>query len=822
MEKHPLGRIKPLHIALLAGGAAVVMTFLMQNRTDIFSESFLNLTELKVLDQKFRQRGRQDIDPGVVIAAGDAKTIEKFGRWGTWDRGLYAKAIENLMKAGADVIAFDMIFGDKAGIGAEHAERLEELRKGSRLSETLREQGENAAGISQEEKNDLVRKIEQLEKAIDDSRKGDRLMAETFEKYSSNITQGLIAKLNPEQGDDSVERADEDFEAIEGLAYEEYGYTWEERKYETGSNSGIEELVLQLKVHEGGKPSDLSLVLEVKGGFDIPLPMYIEAAEYGGVFNALPDPDGTLRRLPLLYRYKEAFIPALSLSAASQHFGANPVLLADNNVPEGMAYVGFAAEEGRKVEVPVDHRARLLINYMGPSEQYDENVPFFERGVFRRISLADIYENNFDSALVRGKVVLVAVTAIGTYDQRVTPFSPTAPGVEVHAAAIQSMISGTALVRHTKQMQLEMIISLLLALLLGLSLRRLPLWTGTVLAVTLSVLWLSIDFFGLFKLNIWVHQVIIQLQILITWAGITVLGYLTEGREKLALKKEFSTVLAPTVVEQLLENPQLAGLGGDERELTVMFSDIRGFTSMSEKMSPDGLTRFLNEYLTPMTDILIQREGTLDKYMGDAIMAFWGAPVAQEDHAERAALAALDMLEELAKLRKKWHEEGKPEIEIGIGLNTGLMRVGFMGSERMRNYTLLGDNVNLGSRLEGINKQYGTHCIVSERTYIAAKEKTYGRILDSVRVKGKREPIVIYELRGRGQPDGEEKKFIEAFEEALGMYRSQKFMDAQRTFLEIFEKYRDKTSKIYSDRCGFFLENPPPDSWDGVFEMTSK
>ena len=821
MQQKQFGRIKPIYVAIAVSIGAMSTTIAMQYRTDIFSDSFLNLTELKVLDQKFRQRGRQDIDPGVVIAAGDAKTIKKFGRWGTWDRGLYAKVIENLMDAGADVIAFDMIFSDEAGIGAGHAENLEKLNTELQLSNSVKQHQENANAEQESLPQELITKIEKLEGAIKDARKGDRELAEVFERFSSNVTQGMIANLRPEPGDDALERADADYEAIEGLSYTEYGYTWEKRKYEN-AGGGLEDTVLQLKVHNEGKPSDLSLLFEVNGGFEIPLPMYLDAAEYAGVFNSLPDPDGTLRRLPLLYRYKEAFIPTLSLSAASQHFGANPAFLADSNVTEGMAYVGFAAEGGKKIEVPVDHRARLLINYLGPSEAYDESVKFSDRGVFRRISLADIYDNNFNNEHVKGKIVLVAVTAIGTFDQRVTPFSPSVPGVEVHAAAIQNMISDTAMKRHTKQMQLELLVSLILALLLGLSLRRLPLWTGTVLALTLSAGWLLIDYFVLFQSHIWVHQVVLQLQILVTWAGITLLGYLSEGREKQALKKEFSTVLAPTVVDQLLENPQLAGLGGDERDLTVMFSDIRGFTSMSEKMSPDGLTRFLNEYLTPMTDILIQREGTLDKYMGDAIMAFWGAPVSQDDHAERASLAALDMLEKLDELKAQWHEEGKPEIDIGIGLNSGLMRVGFMGSERMRNYTLLGDNVNLGSRLEGINKQYGTNCIVSEETYKAASAKVFGRVLDAVRVKGKREPITIYELRGKGRPSDSEKKFIEVFEQALNLYRTQAFEEAKQSFIELHESTGDKTSKIYSERCDFFLENPPSKDWDGVFEMTTK
>jgi adenylate cyclase len=401
-----------------------------------------------------------------------------------------------------------------------------------------------------------------------------------------------------------------------------------------------------------------------------------------------------------------------------------------------LSKVIFPADEGRTVHLPVDQKGRLQVNFLGPSRPFSLDDAPEQRGVFPHISLVDIARGNFDKEAVKGKIVIVAVTAIGTFDQRVTPFTPIAPGVEVHAAAIQSMVTGDALLRNRDFMLIEMLVAIILALLLGVLYRAVGLLWGVIVTLGFCGIWAG-AVYVLFLSHNWFHQIPIQGQIILTWAGITLYGYLTEGREKAQLKKEFSTVLAPTVVDQLLKNPALAGLGGDERELTVMFSDIRGFTSMSEKMTPEGLTQFLNEYLTPMTDILIQRQGTLDKYMGDAIMAFWGAPIAQADHAARACLAALDMMDKLHQLQAKWHKEGKPEIDIGIGLNTGLMRVGFMGSERMRNYTLLGDNVNLGSRLEGINKSYKTNIIVSEFTYEAAKDAVYGRVIDAVRVKGK-------------------------------------------------------------------------------------
>jgi adenylate cyclase len=554
----------------------------------------------------------------------------------------------------------------------------------------------------------------------------------------------------------------------------------------------------------------------------IPQQAFLDVASNIGFFSADPDSDGTMRRLPLVYRFGDAFVPSLALAAASLHFGSSPALLADPNYRDGLMRVGFPAESGRITEVPVDPSGALRINYYGPSEARDED-DVDHGGIFPRVSLSDIEANTFDPKLVKGKIVLVAVTAIGTFDQRVTPFSPIVPGTEIHAAAIQNMISGSALDRPELHLQIEMLLALLLATFLGIVLPRLSVTTAVSVVVAMMATWALVDFFVLFRSNLFFAQVPLQLQLGLTWAGVTVWGYLTEGREKTRLKREFSTVLAPTVVEELLKNPALAGLGGTERELTVMFSDIRGFTTMSEKLSPEGLTQFLNEYLTPMTEILIQRQGTLDKYMGDAIMAFWGAPIEQADHAARASLAALDMLEKLDELRVKWQAEGKPSIDIGIGLNSGLMRVGFMGSERMRNYTLLGDNVNLGSRLEGTNKNYGTHIIVSEVTYRATKGAVHGRLLDAVKVKGKLEPVRIYELVGKGAPSAATAAWIARFEEGFGLYQKKRFDEAEVCFHDVkAARGEDPASDLYLERCEHFRAEPPPEDWDGVYEFKTK
>lgn len=828
--KGALGRIRPLHIALAVGLLTSAFTYFNYNSA-LFLGSLLDKAELKVLDSKFLLRGRVDIDPGVVIAAGDEQTIDTLGLWGTWDRAAIARIIDVLLGAKADVVAFDMVFSDQAGIDHRNAKRLRGALKAADPDE---EDGADEEGADEARPAEEGVPID-LHALLGQALAGDVRLAAAFEEHSSRVVQGFIANPQPEPGRPPSDPGPA-LEALDLFVMREYGFgvRYEDQGAEAAA-AGAEQKIAQLAVHDGGKPSDLYLVREAKGDVVLPLPSFLEQAEYVGFFSVDPDPDGTMRRVPMIYRYGQAFLPSLALATAMLHFGATPMLIAHDKVDGALGHIAFALEGGKVQIVPVDHNGTLLVNYYGKSQELVESADPDDRGVFPRISLSDIYcfqneecpeaeRARFEPKSIQGKVVFVAVTAIGTYDQRVTPFSPVVPGVEVHAAAVQNLIRGDPLSRDDINYQIEMLLSIGLAVLLGFALQRLSILSGTLLAVGVFGGWWAIDTLWLFSVgHMWFHQVPILLQVGFTWTGITLWGYLTEGREKALLKKEFSTVLAPTVVDELLKNPELAGLGGTERELTVMFSDIRGFTSISEKLTPEGLTSFLNEYLTPMTEVLLKHQGTLDKYMGDAIMAFWGAPIAQPDHAERACLAALDMLSDLGRLREQWRAEGKPDIDIGIGLNSGLMRVGFMGSERMRNYTLLGDNVNLGSRLEGVNKQYGTNIIIGQSTYALAKNAVHARELDAIRVKGKREPVIIYELRGRGPAAGDEAAFLERFHEALAEYKARRFHEALTRFQAIIDEHPDDhPSHVYVERCVAFLAAPPSDDWDGVYEMKTK
>lgn len=818
----------PLGIALGLGVVSAGYTYLAHQKS--WEGSPIAAFERNVLDLKFLSRGRIDTDPKVIIASGDERTIASFGRWGTWDRARYAKVLDNLFAAGAEVVAFDMVFADPGGLDHVATRELAARLGDAHLSESAGGLAVAASEGKAPSAQDLARvaiAAKDFEDAFAARTQSDATFAGALDRHATRVVQGFIAETDVAPGDARTDyRAETD--ALDAFLIQGWGYSWRYTELDDAAAAGAEQKIAQLVVEQGSKATDLRGVLPVLGELTLPEKQFLDVASNVGFFSAYTDPDGTLRRQPLVYRLGEAFLPSLSLSAASLYFGGNPGLIAHPLFKGGLMRIGLPREDGTIVDVPVDLNGRLLVNYYGPSGAADPKLPDDKRGVFPRLSLVDVHDGNFDAALVKGKVVLIAVTAIGTFDQRVTPFSPMVPGVEIHAAALQNIIDGRALDRPDLVIQLEMLAALLVAIAFGLLLPRLAVNWGVLFFGGAVALWLGLDFLWLFPSKLWLFSdVPLVLQMALTWGGITVWGYLTTGREKARLKKEFTSVLAPTVVEQLLKDPALAGLGGTEREMTVMFSDIRGFTTMSEKLTPEGLTAFLNEYLTPMTEILLAREGTLDKYMGDAIMAFWGAPIIQNDHAARAALAALDMLEKLEQMKKRWAAEGKPVLDIGIGLNSGLMRVGFMGSARMRSYTVLGDNVNLGSRLEGTNKNYGTHIIVSETTYEASRTAVYGRWLDAVRVKGKREPVNIYELMGRlepgGTPPSHMKHLIEVFEAGLRHYRAKQWEEAEGAFKNAIKlRGEDPPSTIYLERIAHFRVEPPPQDWDGVYEFKTK
>ncbi len=534
------------------------------------------------------------------------------------------------------------------------------------------------------------------------------------------------------------------------------------------------------------------------------LKLISQAGENSGYFNAFPDPDGSIRWAPLVIRFQDNYYAPLSLSLLLQYLDWPMLTL-------NLADFGVESVHIDQTEIPTDESGRLLINYLGPAK------------TFPHYSVSDVLRGRLPADTFKGKIVIVGATATGIYDLRVTPFSAVYPGVEIHATVIDNILHRNFLQHSALTMAVDVLTIIFCGLFIGFAVPRLKAVQGILVTLAMLAAFVVVNTVVFGRLNVWLNLIYPVLTMMTIYLGITVYRYVTEEREKKKIRGAFQYYLTASVINEMLKDPDKLKLGGDKKDLSVLFSDIRGFTTVSEKLTPEELVHLLNEYLTAMTNIVFKYDGLLDKYMGDAIMAVFGAPLDQPDHALRACRTALDMMEELKALQKKWADEGRPVLDIGVGINTGDMVVGNMGSEMRFDYTVMGDSVNLGSRLEGINKEYGTNIVISEFTYEAVREALCCRELDMVRVKGKKLPVRIYELLGEKRDEARFRDLIRLFEEALAVYRQGRWDEAIAAFERVLTvRPGDPPSLLYIERCRDLKQEPPAQPWDGVFTMTRK
>ncbi|MFH0992025.1 MAG: CHASE2 domain-containing protein [bacterium] len=499
--------------------------------------------------------------------------------------------------------------------------------------------------------------------------------------------------------------------------------------------------------------------------------------------------------------------------------------------------------------IPRYDNASFLLNYYGPNETF-KYIPFNEvidDSTFKtkeEITLeTDLNLFDIDSSTInkiKGKIVLIGSVMPEERDIHAVPLvnedgSNTMNGVEIHATAIQNVLDGAYFVKAAPAVEIVLILLLSTISFLGiLKIKQMKFKYVAVLELG-AVLIVALLIFGIFEFsllsftngNTIINIVNPSLAIILAYLSTAVYQYLTERQQKALIKNVFSHYISSAVVNELVANPEKARLGGDKRELTVFFSDIAGFTTISERYldKPEALVDLLNEYLDEMTSIIMKHQGTLDKYEGDAIMAFWGAPIPQKDHALRTCLAALDMQKRLAALRPKWMKDKKPSIEARFGINSGTMIVGNMGGKDRFDYTVIGDSVNLASRLEGANKQYGTKIMISDMTYQHVKDKVMVRELDLIQVKGKNEPVKVFELMGTSDMvlTDNQKQALEIYQEGLKLYRQRQFEEAIAYMQQA--RQLDETctvAEVYEQRAGLYQIHPPPDEWNGVFVMTTK
>jgi adenylate cyclase len=546
-------------------------------------------------------------------------------------------------------------------------------------------------------------------------------------------------------------------------------------------------------------------------GYAANLPELQSAASAAGFFNAAPliDDDGVFRRISLLQEYNGALYETLGLAVARLALSAPNVAL--NYEGGSNSSVALESLQVGSKRIAVDADVAALVPYRG------------RQGSFVYVSASDVLQAKVPVEVLRDAIVLIGTTAPGLLDLRNTPVQEAYAGVELHANMVAGILDGTIKKRPAYVLGLELLLLLLTGLMLAAVLPALSPLMATLLTLGLSA--------GTVGVNLWLWnaaQLIVPLASgLVLIAGLFVVnmsyGFFIDSRAKRLLRRLFGQYVPPELVNEMAQNPGAYSLTGENRQMTVLFSDVRGFTTISEGLSPAQLTELMNAFLTPMTKVIHSHRGTIDKYMGDAIMAFWGAPLSDPQHARHALLAAMDMVAQLLALEGHFKAKGWPPIKIGVGVNTDDMTVGNMGSEFRLAYTVMGDAVNLGSRLEGLTKTYGAPIIVSEFTRAAVPDFAF-RELDCVRVKGKVRPVKIFEPLGL-QDDlaNPVRQELTQYQTALQHYQNQNWPVAALAFAQLQREYPDRELyRLYAQRVLDFTVNPPGIDWDGTHTYLTK
>ncbi|NJD23571.1 MAG: adenylate/guanylate cyclase domain-containing protein [Melioribacter sp.] len=572
--------------------------------------------------------------------------------------------------------------------------------------------------------------------------------------------------------------------------------------------------------------------------------IFYDADSSLGIVQMPPDFDAVYRRcMPFRWTaITKKKIPSFGFALVNKYLGLKGTDTAkiDNNF--------FILGNKR---IPKFDRTSMLVNIYGPSRtfQHFNLIDIIDDAEFKT---KDELESGIDfnqweilneessyRNLFRDKIFIIGSTMPEDKDIMASAFAKgerkgdnQINGVEFHANIVQNILSNNFLSTQSKESEILLIIFLTaLSFYVSYLVRKIKLKNGFIIeSINILIVFFLILLIYELSIFLFIHNKLViaivspSLAVIIGYFSSTAYHFLLERQQNVIIKGMFSQYVSREVVNQLIINPDRLRLGGERKNLSILFSDIAGFTTFAEKKQPEELVSFINEYLNEMTEIILNNKGTLDKYLGDAVMAFWGAPVEVEDHAYKACVTALQMQERLVGLREKWSSSGETPIRIRIGINTGDVIVGNIGGEKRFDYTVLGDNVNLASRLEGANKEYATNIMISDTTYDSCKDKILARELDVILVKGKNKPTKVYELISLvGDKKAEEAvEKMDLYFQALELYRQKSFEPALDYFKRSYEKLGDYPSKVYIQRCEFYLKNPPDQNWDGVFEMKTK
>jgi adenylate cyclase len=749
-------------------GLALTTLFLAWERNKI-EIPILDRLELMTYDARLSATiPEPEIDPRVVIIDIDERSLVEEGHW-PWNRVKLAKLVTTLIDVyQLELLGFDVVFAER-----DSSEELE-------LLETLAMQSQDAEFLARYQDYKPHLNPDQVFAQALNNR--PVVLGYYFDKSTARSTRTgeLPAPM-----------------LAKGTPY--YSMLTLQKKLST-SNTASGENPGQSSTTEAEVTSYTGNVAELQN------------SAFSGGFFSIPsqDRDGILRRYQLMEKFDGAIYGSLSLELARHYMGSDVELITSLNENNREVIQGLDIGSGI---VPIDAQGTSYIPYKGRAYS------------FRYISATDVLnqtvKNPEDLQYVIG---ILGSTASGLLDLRNIPLGQNNyPGVEVHATTVAGLLDADFRSRPYYASAAEFLLILLIGLILSISLPALGAANQTLMWLGLSALVVASN------LYLWMEQdtiLMISPMLLLATALYMInmaYGYFFESRNKAKLSGLFGQYIPPELVEEMAKDPEAYDLAAKKEDLSVLFTDVRGFTNISEGLDPESLSTLMNELLSPMTRIVHDNKGTIDKYMGDAMMAFWGAPIPNLNHASAAVTSGLEMINELGPLNRRFADKQWPEIKIGIGVNTGEMNVGNMGSEFRMAYTVLGDAVNLGARVEGLTKEYGVLFIVTQFTAAAAPEFEY-RQLDTVRVKGKDEPVTILEPMGLTlEITAEEMAEKEVHHQALAAFSQQNFEQALATFEQL---YQDSDSrplyKLYIERCQHFIEHSPGQDWDGVVTFTTK
>lgn len=678
-----------------------------------------------------------------------------------WPRARIAALIDALSRDGARVIAFDIAFAEP-----------DENSHVALLDEVSRQVG----ALAIEDAN-LKRFIDARRRRADN----DRVLADSIRASSAAVVLGYFFHFSDATVGYRIE-AREIERRLRSLAPAKYPLTL----YRTADASAVP------FIRPYAPETNLDMLAEVAAG--------------AGYFTLQSDPDGVLRWMPLVIQAGDELFPPLAVVSAWHYLGRPPLTVRVG--PHGVEGI----QMGDRV-IPTDESGQLLVNYLGPPR------------TFPHVSVTDILRGRLAPGTFKDRVVLVGATAVGTHDLRSTPFSPVYPGAEVQATVIDNILTARFIARPRWSRIYDLIAVIVLGAIVGIVLPRLGPVKGLAFTVGLSTLYVVAARWCFVELRLWLNLVYPMAAIGGTYTALTVYHYLTEQRERKRIKSTFRQYVAPLVVEELLKHPQAVTLGGTEKVLTVLFTDLEGFTTYSERYTATEMVQILGEYYDRITEQVFIERGTLSDYVADELIAFFGAPLDNPAHAQRACAAALAMREQTVLLAAEWQKIGRPRLRARTGINTGPMLVGNLGSRYRFAYSVLGDQVNLASRLEGLNKVYKTDILIGENTARAVEGQFLLREVDRVRVKGKTQAVGMYELLARGTAPMslEQEKGLRSYAMGLEAYRQRAWDES----MVLFEETRsllpgDGPAAEMLERCRTYRVTPPPEDWDGSFDQKFK